>query len=250
MPSPPLDMPRPPKPDTGIAGLIASYQGMGADAGLHILRECLTAYAGQVAVVSSFGAQSAILLAFVAEIAPATPVLFIETGKLFPETIQYRLDLTAHLGLLDVRDLRPSTTAMQSHDRYGVLHQSDADLCCALRKVAPLEQGLAPFAAWMNGRRRTQSATRIAMPFFEIVAGRVKINPLAKWTDAQIEAEMTRRRLPRHPLVARGYPSIGCKPCTRPVAAGDDPRSGRWAGTAKTECGIHQSTVESGPAPE
>jgi phosphoadenosine phosphosulfate reductase len=211
----------------------------GAGAGVEFLRDWLTSLAGRIAVVSSFGAQSAVLLAYVAEIAPATPVLFLDTGTLFTETLQYRQDLTAHLGLLDVRDLRPPMAAVQADDPCGLLHRSDADACCALRKVAPLERALAPFAAWVNGRRRTQSTTRVAMPLVETVAGRTKINPLAQWSDAQIEAEMVRRRLPRHKLVARGYPSIGCRPCTRPVAAGEDPRSGRWVGTAKTECGIH-----------
>ena len=238
------------RPDSEIAQHLNDDEAQGKEAGLQLLRHCPTAYAGQIAIVSSFGAQSAVLLAYVAEIAPATPVLFIETGKLFPETLQYRRDLTAHLGLLDVRDLRPPAAVVTVQDPAGMLYQSDADACCAMRKVAPLERGLTHFAAWVTGRRRTQSVTRVAMPLLETMAGRVKINPLAQWSDAEIEAQMVRKRLPRHPLVARGYPSIGCRPCTRPVAAGDDPRSGRWAGKAKTECGIHRATTEDGHGAE
>ena len=241
IPRPRLDRQADPSPHIDIPALIAAHQGMGVEAGVRALRECLTLFAGQIAVVSSFGAQSAVLLAYVAEMAPATPVLFIDTGKLFAATLQYRQDLTGQLGLLDVRDLRPQADAVQAHDPRGRQHRSDPDACCRLRKVVPLERALAPFTAWVNGRRRAQSPTRAAIPLLETVDGRVKVNPLAAWTDAHVEAEMARRGLPRHPLVSQGYASIGCAPCTRPVSADGDHRSGRWPDFMKTECGIHRS---------
>ena len=232
-----------PNPAIDGATLIAAHPGMGVAAGIKALRDGLTLFAGHIAVVSSFGAPSAVLLAHVAEIAPATPVLFIDTGKLFAETTQYRQDLARQLGLLDVRDLRPQAEAVQTQDPRGTMHRSDPDVCCHLRKVVPLERGLTPFAAWANGRRRAQSATRATIPLLETVDGRVQINPLAAWSDAQIEAEMVRRRLPRHRLLAHGYASIGCAPCTRRVSSGEDDRSGRWPDTGKTECGIHRAPM-------
>lgn len=208
--------------------------------GVDVLRDCLEEYAGRIAVVSSFGADSAVLLAIVADLDRGTPVLFLETGKHFPETLRYRQDLAAALGLRDVRDIRPAPTALAARDPDGALHAFDTDACCGLRKVEPMEPALAPFDAWVTGRKRSQAATRADMPLTERVDGRLKINPLAHWAAADIEAEMVRRDLPRHPLAALGYRSIGCAPCTRPTAPGADPRSGRWSATGKTECGMHR----------
>ncbi|MBC7801369.1 MAG: phosphoadenylyl-sulfate reductase [Gemmatimonadaceae bacterium] len=205
-----------------------------------VLRQGFADYAGRIALVSSFGAESAVLLALVADLDRSVPVLFLETKRHFPETLRYRQDLTAWLGLLDVRDVSPAARAVQARDPDGALHAFDADACCALRKGEPMDDALAPFGAWVTGRKRSQSATRAAMPLIEHVDGRAKLNPLADWTAADIEAEMVRRRLPRHPLAAQGYRSIGCAPCTQPTAPGADPRSGRWSATAKTECGIHR----------
>ncbi len=196
-------------------------------------------FAGKLAVVSSFGAESAVLLAMVADIDCATPVLFIETRQHFAETLAYRRRLTAALGLTDVRDVAALEAELREADPAGELWQYDPDACCALRKVTPLERALRPFEAWVTGRKRAQSTTRAGLPFLEAAAGKVKINPLADWTSERIEAEMVRRDLPRHPLAGVGYPSIGCATCTRAVAAGEDPRSGRWSGTGKMECGIH-----------
>ena len=240
-PSQRLELSAPLNAEYDGADLLAACRGVTAEDGIRILRDGLTMFAGRIAVVSSFGAQSAVLLAYVAEIAPSTPIFFIDTGKLFPQTLEYRQALADQLGLLDVRDLRPSQAAVQVNDPAGALHRTDPDACCNLRKVVPLQQALAPFAAWVNGRRRTQSASRAGMQMLEASDGRIKINPLAAWSDAQIEAEMTRRRLPRHPLIPYGYSSIGCAPCTQPAAKGADPRSGRWAGSVKTECGIHRA---------
>ena len=211
------------------------------DAGVALLRRAVTRdFAGRFAVVSSFGADSAMLLALVAEIDRAVPVLFLDTGMHFPETLAYRDALTARLGLTDVRSIVPDPAAVAARDPRGDLHLFVPDDCCALRKVAPLARALAPFAAWATGRRRQQAATRTHLPFVETVDGRQKYNPLADWTAERIAAELARRGLPRHPLVTRGYPSIGCAPCTRAVRPGEDARAGRWAGLAKTECGIHR----------
>jgi len=196
-------------------------------------------FAGRVAVVSSFGAESGVLLALVADIDPSTPVIFVDTRQHFPETLAYRDELIRSLGLTDVRSVGPDDRTLEDHDPTDELWQYDPDACCKLRKVTPLDRALAPFDAWITGRKRHQAATRATLPLREAADGRVKLNPLAAWTAEQIEAEMVARRLPRHALSLAGYPSIGCATCTKAVAAGEDPRSGRWAGTGKVECGIH-----------
>jgi phosphoadenosine phosphosulfate reductase len=211
------------------------------DEGVALLRCAITeSFAGRLAVVSSFGADSAMLLALVADIDRDVPVIFLDTGKHFAETLAYRDDLVARLGLRDVRDIRPDPVELGKADPQGDLHRWIPDDCCGIRKVAPLERALAPFAAWATGRRRHQARTRAALPFMETANGRVKFNPLADWTAERVDEELTRRDLPRHPLLAAGFTSIGCAPCTRAVKAGEDPRAGRWAGHAKVECGIHR----------
>jgi phosphoadenosine phosphosulfate reductase len=197
-------------------------------------------FAGRIAVVSSFGAESAVLLALVADIDPTTPVLFVDTKQHFAETLAYRDELVRFLGLTDVRSIAPTVAEIEANDPPGELWRFDPDACCRFRKVTPLDRALEPFAAWVTGRKRHQALTRIALPVVEQVDGKTKINPLADWTAAQIEAEIVRRGLPAHPLSAMGYPSIGCATCTRAVASGEDPRSGRWYGTGKVECGIHR----------
>lgn len=194
---------------------------------------------GDVAVLSSFGADSVVLLHMVARIDRATPVLVLDTGHLFPETLAYRREVAATLGLADVRTVRPDAEDLFLHDPDGDLHGRDPDACCALRKVRPMERALAGLDAWVTGRRRAQGGPRAHLPLFEAEGGRIRANPLARWSGADVAAHMTRHALPRHPLVARGYPSIGCTPCTTTVAPGEDPRAGRWRGREKTECGIH-----------
>jgi phosphoadenosine phosphosulfate reductase len=157
----------------------------------------------------------------------------------FDETLAYRDDLVADLGLHDLRIVGPDPAAVAGSDPEGKLHGRDADACCAIRKVEPMQRAVAPFKAWFTGRKRFQAGTRSGLPVFEAAGSRVRINPLARWNAADIEAYLSAHGLRRHPLVARGYLSIGCLPCTRPVAPGGDPRSGRWAGQEKTECGIH-----------
>ena len=197
-------------------------------------------HAGRIAAVSSFGAESAVLLALLAEVDPSTPVLFVDTGQHFAETLDYRDSLAGFLGLTDVRSIGPTTAERAENDPQGELWAFDADACCRFRKVTPLDRALVPFTAWITGRKRHQALTRTLLPVVEHANGRVKFNPLAGWSAADVEGEMQRRRLPRHPLSLAGYPSIGCATCTRAVAAGADPRSGRWSGTGKTECGIHR----------
>jgi phosphoadenosine phosphosulfate reductase len=225
-----------------VAPPLASLDRTGAEAeGIALLRCAISeSFAGRIAVVSSFGADSAVLLAIVADIDPATPVLFLDTQKHFAETLAYRDTLVRRLGLTDVRDIRPDPVELAKNDPDGELHRWIPDDCCALRKVAPLEKALAGFDAWVTGRRRHQARTRVALPFMETLDGRTKFNPLADWSAERVLAEFARRDLPRHALVSRGYLSIGCAPCTRPVRPGEDARAGRWSGSDKTECGIHR----------
>lgn len=206
-----------------------------------VLRLAMTeAFCGRLALVSSFGTESALLLQMAAEIDRAVPVIFLDTGKLFPETLEYRDRLVALLGLTDVRVVTPASAQIARHDADGRLWRDDADRCCGLRKTLPLQAALHGFDAWVTGRKRFQSATRAQVALFEPEAsGRVKVNPLAHWSAEQIASEFEARDLPRHPLEAYGFLSVGCTTCTAPVAPGEDRRAGRWRGQTKTECGIH-----------
>jgi len=196
---------------------------------------------GRAALVSSFGADSAVLLHLAAGIDAATPVLFVDTGKLFDETLAYRDRLVAELGLTAVRTVGPDPEVLARRDPTGERHRLDPDGCCELRKVQPLEAALAGFDLWITGRRRHQAATRAGMARLERDgAGRLKLNPLADWSPADVTAYRRRHRLPAHPLETRGYPSIGCAPCTTAVRPGEDPRAGRWRHLTKTECGLHR----------
>ena len=203
--------------------------------------------AGRVAAVSSFGAESAALLHLLADIDRNVPVLFLETGKHFPETLTYRDELIARLGLTNVVNLTPDAELLARRDETGLRWSFDPDGCCELRKVLPLAKALAGYDATITGRKGFQNAARAGLPRFEIdltdQAARLKINPLADWSGDQIKAYMKAAGLPAHPLLAQGYPSIGCMPCTSMVAPGEDPRSGRWKGWDKTECGIHVDGV-------
>lgn len=198
---------------------------------------------GDVAIVSSFGAESSVLLHLVSRIDPSVPVLFLDTGKHFPETITYKEELRQQLGLEDLRDLKPDADLIAAKDANGLRWSYDPDGCCDIRKVLPLKQALAGFDAQFTGRKAFQSSTRSALPRFEIEEGRLKVNPLADWNRERLDAYMAEHGLPAHPLVELGYPSIGCSPCTSKVAPGEDPRSGRWKGWDKTECGIHTAVT-------
>ncbi len=194
---------------------------------------------GRIALVSSFGAELVVLLHMAAMIRRDAPVLFIDTAMLFPETLVYQQELSERLGLRGVRIIRASDTAEKDPD--NMLHLRSTDACCDLRKTAPMVKALAGFDGWITGRKRFQTRTRAALDFFEVEdgTGRIKVNPLAHWAPEDVRAYMEENRLPRHPMVARGYPSIGCVPCTSPVAPGEDPRAGRWRDETKDECGIH-----------
>ncbi|WP_294269106.1 phosphoadenylyl-sulfate reductase [uncultured Sphingomonas sp.] len=195
---------------------------------------------GQIAAVSSFGTESAVLLHMVASADPATPVVFTDTLKMFAETLAYRDTLVERLGLLDVRVIQPDPAQLAAKDPEGIRHGYDPDGCCDLRKVEPLARGLAPFEAWISGRKGFQAGTRRALPRFEVEDGRLKLNPLADWDKAALDGHFAAHHLPRHPLEAEGYLSIGCAPCTSKVKPGEDPRAGRWRGFDKVECGIHR----------
>ncbi|MBW6507459.1 MAG: phosphoadenylyl-sulfate reductase [Rhodobacteraceae bacterium] len=228
--------------DDEIAGraiaLNAAYRHHGATAVVE--RALRDPQVGNVALVSSFGAESVVLLHMVSVIAPGTPVLFVDTQMLFAETLAYQQELAEKLRLTDVRTIRAADSALAMDDPDATLHRFSTDACCHLRKVVPLEGALAGFDAWLTGRKRYQGSTRAALEFFEVeTPTRMKINPLAHWGREDVEEYMIENRLPRHPLVAKGFPSIGCAPCTSSVRPGEDPRAGRWRGAAKTECGIH-----------
>jgi phosphoadenosine phosphosulfate reductase len=193
----------------------------------------------RIAVVSSFGADSVVLLHLVASIDPSLPVLFIDTGKLFGDTHRYRESVAGRLGLADVRIIAPPRGQVGASDPHGALWMRDREACCGLRKVQPFATALAEFDIWISGRKRYQGGARFGLPLFEQDGRRIKINPLAFWTRGDIDIYRNAFSLPQHPLVQRGYRSIGCEPCTSPVGAGEDERAGRWRGLAKTECGIH-----------
>ncbi len=197
-------------------------------------------YAGRIAVSSSFGIESALLLDMVAAIDPGVPVIFADTGLLFPETLAYRDRLVGHLGLSDVRTVTPNPGRLAAEDPKETLHATCSDRCCRLRKVEPFDLALEGFDAWITGRKKYHDADRIALPAVEKdVDGRIKINPLADWNEARVHSAYMLRGLPCHPLAGAGYASIGCAPCTTKCRAGEAVRAGRWAGQERTECGLH-----------
>ncbi|MBD0413666.1 phosphoadenylyl-sulfate reductase [Oryzicola mucosus] len=209
-----------------------------------IERAATDLFVRDIAAVSSFGADSAVLLHMIAEVDRSLPIVFLDTGKHFEETLHYRDALVADFGLTDLRIVTPEEAALNRADPDGSLHQRDTEACCAVRKVETMARGVEPFGAWFTGRKRFQAATRAALPVFETVGPRVRINPLARWSGGDLADYMQRHGLRANPLVAYGYLSIGCFPCTQPVKPGEDARSGRWAGQAKTECGIHLGGLE------
>jgi phosphoadenosine phosphosulfate reductase len=221
-----------------VSALNARYRHHGATAVLeHALKD---AEVGKIALVSSFGAESVVLLHLVSIMDRHLPVLFIDTEMLFAETLAYQLELTDRLRLTNVQTIKARREDIFLRDNESVLHLHDPDACCHLRKVEPLERALAPYDAWITGRKRYQGATRADLDFFENEGDvRIKVNPLVHWATADLQEYIAENRLPRHPLVAKGYPSIGCAPCTTRVNDGEDPRAGRWRNLEKEECGIH-----------
>jgi phosphoadenosine phosphosulfate reductase len=197
-------------------------------------------FRGRIALVSSFGAESAPLLHLVSEINRDTPVIFLDTQKHFAQTVSYRRSLARKLGLTNVLDIPPSDEELAREDPNGDLWRRDSDACCTLRKVRPLKKALAGFDAWITGRKQFHGGARLSLPVFEAAAPFVKVNPLVRWTLSEIDTYRESHELPPHPLVEQGFPSIGCWPCTHPAKEDEDARAGRWRGAAKTECGIHQ----------
>ena len=231
----------PPFTTADAAAMQIRFAGVGA---ADMLRELLTGeLAGRIASVSSYGAESAVLLHMVAQIDKDIPVIFTNTQKMFGETLAYRDELSERLGLTDLRVFRPDPRLLAMKDATGMRWSYDPDGCCEMRKVEPLRRALAPFDAWISGRKGFQAGTRTALPRFEEDEGRLKINPLADWNKTQLDAYFEEHDLPRHPLEAQGYLSIGCAPCTSKVKPGEDPRAGRWRGWDKIECGIHVSAL-------
>jgi phosphoadenosine phosphosulfate reductase len=213
-----------------------------------IIAGAVDTFGDRLALVSSFGAESAVLLHLAAQVNPDIPVLFLETGMLFGQTLDYRRLLASQLGLRDVRDLRPSFEDLATVDPDATLWRTDTDACCRVRKVLPLDRALDGFDGWITGRKRFHGGGRLTLPVVETAEGKVKFNPLASWGKAELDAYAAEHDLPAHPLVAAGFPSIGCWPCTSPVDEGADARAGRWAGSQKTECGIHTARAP-GAAP-
>jgi len=203
-------------------------------------------FPGRIALVSSFGADSAVLLHMISGIDKSTPVVFVDTGQHFPETIAYRDRLVESLGLTNIVVAEPEAETLAAEDPEKFLFASDPDRCCEIRKVQPLGKALAPYEAWITGRKSFQSLDRARTPLFEAEGERVKVNPLVGWSAGDLLAYIKQAELPPHPLVAMGFPSIGCLPCTSAIRPGEDARAGRWRGKAKTECGIHLGALDAG----
>jgi phosphoadenosine phosphosulfate reductase len=203
---------------------------------------------GHVAVVSSFGTESAVLLHLVAQADKAMPVVFVDTLKMFPETLEYRDTLVSRLGFTNSQSVTPDPDAIAKKDETGLRWSYDPDGCCEIRKVEPMARAKRDLDSWISGRKAFQSVTRQNLPRFEIEDGRLKINPLGDWDKTKLEAYFAAHDLPRHPLEAQGYLSIGCEPCTSKVKPGEDPRAGRWRGWDKVECGIHTTSTPLGDA--
>lgn len=192
--------------------------------------------AGRPAVISSFGAEAAVLLKLVADKDPATPVVFLDTGKHFDETLRYVDDLMEQLGLSVLVRVRPTQARITAEDPDGELFSRDSDRCCYVRKTLPMISALRDYDCVMTGRKRFQTADRKEMDVAEVQESWLRINPLAGWTRDQLLEYLSEQKLLEHPLVSQGYASVGCEPCT---ARSSDYRAGRWAGQGKTECGIH-----------
>ncbi|MGV8833097.1 MAG: phosphoadenylyl-sulfate reductase [Devosia sp.] len=222
----------------GILALNGMFDEMDA---VGVLRQAATdVLPGELAIVSSFGADSAVLLHLVAQVDPSLPVYFLETGKHFQETLDYVETLKNHLGLINVHAIHPNEADITRFDPAGTLWETDPDSCCHIRKTEPLEPVTEQYAGWVTGRKRFQTRERGVLPHFELTSDdRIKVNPLAYFNDADVNQYKIDHALPEHPLFAKGYKSIGCAPCTSVVAEGEDPRAGRWRGLNKKECGIH-----------
>ena len=215
---------------------IAAGRELAGASAQDVLRWAVETFGERFAITSSM--ETGVLPHLAATVAPRVRVLFLDTGYHFPETIGTRdaIAATYDVEVLTIGARRPD-------DR---LYETDVDACCRARKVEPLDAALAPYLAWASGVRRDESPARAETPVvgWDAKRGKVKVNPLAAWTQDDVDAYVAAHGVLVNPLLSDGYPSIGCAPCTRRVAPGDDPRSGRWAGSAKTECGLHGSDHE------
>ncbi|MGH6854691.1 MAG: phosphoadenylyl-sulfate reductase [Aestuariivirga sp.] len=209
--------------------------------GRELLEPLIRDFKGRLAVVSSFGAESAVLLHMVAEVDKTTPIIFLDTGKLFWETLSYRSKLIDLLGLTDVRSIKPDPADLAAHDPNGLLHKTSTSMCCQIRKVLPLQKALEGFDVIISGRKRYHGGERRDLTPLSIDGNRIRAEPLAVFSALDIDLYMATHNLPRHPLTEIGYFSIGCEPCTVPGGSTENPRAGRWVGASKTECGIHWS---------
>jgi phosphoadenosine phosphosulfate reductase len=223
--------------DSSISNpIIEAYAGL---EGRDLIKSIVRDFPRRTALVSSFGAESSVLLHMVSEVDRNLPIIFLNTQKLFQETLNYRDHLVSELGLTGVRTIKPDLRDLQMHDANGLLHQTSKDACCHIRKTIPLEKALDGFDVMISGRKRFHGATRSDLEFVSLADGRLKVEPLAGYSALDLQSYMVGHHLPSHPLKLQGYRSIGCEPCTAPGGTDEDPRAGRWAGTDKTECGIH-----------
>jgi phosphoadenosine phosphosulfate reductase len=218
--------------------IVESFAGL---EGRELIRAAIKNHPGKVALLSSFGAESSVLLHMVSEIAPDLPVIFLDTEKLFPQTLAYRDQLVQELGLTNLIDVHPDTDDLQRVDPDGILNSFDKDLCCHFRKTVPMQKAFAPYDFIISGRKRFHGANRSTLEFVSVQDGKVKLEPLAASSALDLHSYMVAHHLPSHPLKLMGYRSIGCMPCTTVGGTDDDPRAGRWVGSDKTECGIHFS---------
>ena len=213
---------------------------------VEMLRNTFTesAFIKNPVVVSSFGADSAVLLHLLSLVEKSAEVVFLDTGFHFDETLTYRRELTRALGLTKVRVARVDPLAAKRHDALGRLHRDQPDACCQLRKVNTLDRHLRMNDAWISGQRQAQASTRLELQCVEVdrLRGKLKINPLAQWSESEIATYKVVNNLLEHPLESEGFLSVGCAPCTSRVIAGEDSRAGRWRGSAKLECGLHDRT--------
>ncbi|RIV87829.1 phosphoadenylyl-sulfate reductase [Aurantiacibacter zhengii] len=224
--------------------LSARFEGVAAD---ELLRTLLHEDGlGRVGVVSSFGTEAVVLLHLVARANKDVPIIFVDTLKMFDETLKYREQVIALLGFTNTSVVRPDPDVLKAKDETGMRWSYDPDGCCEIRKVEPMNRAKASLDSWISGRKAFQSHTRQNLPRFEVEKGRMKVNPLGDWTKEDLDAYFEEHDLPRHPMEAMGYPSVGCSPCTSTVLPGEDSRAGRWRGWDKTECGIHSTTVPKG----
>jgi phosphoadenosine phosphosulfate reductase len=207
---------------------------------IYALEHMLSAFEGQIAMSTSFGADSIVSLHLMAQLNPDLPILFLDTDRHFLQTLSYRDEMVEKLKLTNLITLKPDPDEVNSEDQDGTLYAYDTDACCALRKIRPMDRVINSYGAWISGRKRHQAFSRHKLPIVEYEGGHFKLNPLARWSQQDIEAYMKTHNLMPHPLVGQGFRSIGCWPCTKPVETGADPRSGRWEGSDKTECGLHR----------